>query len=266
VEQFIDTPVKRYSSGMYVRLAFAVAAHLEPEILIVDEVLAVGDTTFQQKCIGKMDEVSRTQGRTVLFVSHNLAAVRQLTTRCLYLLRGEITEAGATRTVLDRYARAGENNQSAAQGRFATVAEARLVDEHGLQLTGHHGEPVVWVEVIVATTGNPHSSLECYLTDLEGTRLGLYSPGHFAGWRLPSAAGRYRCRLPISLPRLATGNFGIDVSTTVHGSGHDHYVANAIVFGSSSQFSFPTKWELRKEYASGYFILDAGEPQVARVD
>ena len=78
VEQFIDTPVKRYSSGMYVRLAFAVAAHLEPEILVVDEVLAVGDAAFQKKCIGKMDEVSRSHGRTVLFVSHNLAALRGL--------------------------------------------------------------------------------------------------------------------------------------------------------------------------------------------
>src|SRR6202035_3014132 len=78
IDKFIDTPVKHYSSGMYVRLAFAVAAHLEPEILLVDEVLAVGDITFQKKCLGKMDEVSRQQGRTVLFVSHNIEAVLKL--------------------------------------------------------------------------------------------------------------------------------------------------------------------------------------------
>ena len=78
VERFLDTPVKRYSSGMYVRLAFAVAAHLEPEILIVDEVLAVGDAEFQKKCLGKMDEVARREGRTVLFVSHNMAAVARI--------------------------------------------------------------------------------------------------------------------------------------------------------------------------------------------
>src|SRR5208282_2399541 len=80
IEEFLDTPVKRYSSGMYVRLAFAVAAHLEPEILIVDEVLAVGDAEFQKKCLGKMQDVSTKEGRTVLFVSHNMAAVQQLTT------------------------------------------------------------------------------------------------------------------------------------------------------------------------------------------
>src|SRR6266516_2598450 len=84
IEKFLDTPVKRYSSGMYVRLAFAVAAHLEPEILLVDEVLAVGDAAFQKKCLGKMDDVAR-GGRTVLFVSHNMQAIAQLTERCILL-------------------------------------------------------------------------------------------------------------------------------------------------------------------------------------
>lgn len=87
IEQFLDTPVKRYSSGMYVRLAFAVAAHLEPEILIIDEVLAVGDAAFQKKCLGKMSDVARA-GRTILFVSHNMAAMRALTQRSIYLKGG----------------------------------------------------------------------------------------------------------------------------------------------------------------------------------
>ena len=99
VEEFLDVPVKRYSSGMYVRLAFAVAAHLEPEILIVDEVLAVGDMAFQKKCLGKMEEVSTGQGRTVLFVSHQMAAVRQLCDRCLLMGNGRLTEDGAPDTV-----------------------------------------------------------------------------------------------------------------------------------------------------------------------
>src|SRR5271163_4153980 len=90
VEKFLDTPVKHFSSGMYVRLAFAVAAHLEPEILVVDEVLAVGDVEFQKKCLGKMGEVSRQEGRTVLFVSHNLAAIAQLTDRALLLKSGSV--------------------------------------------------------------------------------------------------------------------------------------------------------------------------------
>src|SRR6266704_1257028 len=88
VEKFLDTPVKRYSSGMYVRLAFAVAAHLEPEILIVDEVLAVGDAEFQKKCLGKMQEVSEKEGRTVLFVSHNMSAIRSLCDRGVLVERG----------------------------------------------------------------------------------------------------------------------------------------------------------------------------------
>ena len=88
IEKFIDTPIKRYSSGMYVRLAFAVAAHLEPEILIVDEVLAVGDAEFQKKCIGKMKTVSDS-GRTVLFVSHQLNMIRNLCTRCIMLENGK---------------------------------------------------------------------------------------------------------------------------------------------------------------------------------
>ncbi|MGN6370497.1 MAG: ABC transporter ATP-binding protein [Phycisphaerae bacterium] len=103
VEKFLDTPVKRYSSGMYVRLAFAVAAHLNPEILIVDEVLAVGDAEFQRKCIGKMQDVSQGQGRTVLFVSHNMAAVRQLCTSAIYLKSGQIVKQGETEEVLDLY-------------------------------------------------------------------------------------------------------------------------------------------------------------------
>ena len=102
VEKFLDTPVKRYSSGMYVRLAFAVAAHLEPEILIVDEVLAVGDAEFQQKCLGKMKHVAG-QGRTVLFVSHNLAAVRALCNRALLLDGGKVVSDGPVDVVARRY-------------------------------------------------------------------------------------------------------------------------------------------------------------------
>jgi lipopolysaccharide transport system ATP-binding protein len=102
VERFVDTPVKHYSSGMYLRLAFAVAAHLEPEILLVDEVLAVGDLAFQRKCIGKMSDVAR-QGRTILFVSHNMAAVESLCSTAYLLENGRLVESGTTKTVVDAY-------------------------------------------------------------------------------------------------------------------------------------------------------------------
>ena len=103
VERYIDTPVKRYSSGMYVRLAFAVAAHLEPEILVVDEVLAVGDADFQKKCLSKMQEVSTNQGRTILFVSHNLAAIATLCKSSLLLGNGRLIYSGKTSEVLNEY-------------------------------------------------------------------------------------------------------------------------------------------------------------------
>jgi lipopolysaccharide transport system ATP-binding protein len=109
VEKFLDTPVKHFSSGMYVRLAFAVAAHLEPDILIVDEVLAVGDVEFQKKCLGKMGDVSRREGRTVIFVSHNLAAVSELTHRALLLESGRIAICGPTTDVTSTYLSKGRS-------------------------------------------------------------------------------------------------------------------------------------------------------------
>lgn len=110
IEKFLDTPVKRYSSGMYVRLAFAVAAHLEPEILIVDEVLAVGDAEFQKKCLGKMEAVAHGNGRTVLFVSHNLDAVARLCRRALLLKAGQLVAAGDVNSVITAYV--GKNGEA----------------------------------------------------------------------------------------------------------------------------------------------------------
>lgn len=112
VERYIDTPVKRYSSGMYVRLAFAVAAHLESEILIVDEVLAVGDAEFQKKCLGKMKDVSKGEGRTVLFVSHNMSAVKVLCENGILLENGKLGYAGEIESVVSRYANKVESSEN----------------------------------------------------------------------------------------------------------------------------------------------------------
>ncbi len=106
VEKFIDTPVKHYSTGMYMRLAFAVAAHLEPEVLVVDEVLAVGDSEFKKKCLGKMGEVARA-GRTVLFVSHNMAAINRLCGRVVWLESGEVRLVASTSEVVGAYLLSG---------------------------------------------------------------------------------------------------------------------------------------------------------------
>jgi lipopolysaccharide transport system ATP-binding protein len=111
IEKFLDTPVKHYSSGMYVRLAFAVAAHLEPEILLVDEVLAVGDVLFQKKCLGKMGDVAK-GGRTVLFVSHNMGAINRLCRQCIRLDAGRIAQTGPAQEVVGRYLQSGTENNA----------------------------------------------------------------------------------------------------------------------------------------------------------
>ncbi len=154
VDRFLDTPVKRYSSGMYVRLAFAVAAHLEPEILIVDEVLAVGDVEFQKKCLGKMDEVSRREGRTVLLVSHNMAAVQNLCTQSILLENGYIRLYGNTQEVVDSYlrhsslgGRSVDLQKNRASWAIEWIKQVRMLDKNGLECNDFGlGEDIV-VEV-----------------------------------------------------------------------------------------------------------------------
>ena len=131
VEQFLDTPVKRYSSGMYMRLAFAVAAHLEPEILLVDEVLAVGDAEFQKKCLGKMGDVAG-EGRTVLFVSHNMGAVQTVCRRALLLDHGRVKMIGPAEEVVAEYLKAGEAADGVAAGRAPRPRRRRPVPLRGV--------------------------------------------------------------------------------------------------------------------------------------
>ncbi len=136
IEQFIDTPVKRYSSGMYVRLAFSVAAHLESEILVTDEVLAVGDVAFQEKCLGKMKDVSRESGRTVLLVSHNADAIRTLCDKSIHLEKGSLVRFGMTEDVLSEYLRSTRYKEALGDTKFegplsqsVTIHEISVNDE-----------------------------------------------------------------------------------------------------------------------------------------
>jgi lipopolysaccharide transport system ATP-binding protein len=126
VEKFLDTPVKHYSSGMYVRLAFAVAAHLEPEILIVDEVLAVGDAQFQKKCLGKMGEVG-TKGRTVLYVSHNMGTISQLCNRSIFLQSGLLNKIGATDDCIQQYLHNITENKAAATNHRKPTSDQKVI-------------------------------------------------------------------------------------------------------------------------------------------
>lgn len=149
VEKFLDTPVKRYSSGMYVRLAFAVAAHLEPEILVIDEVLAVGDAQFQRKCLGKMEEVSRSHGRTIFLVSHNMGAVSQLCRRGILLESGRVAIDADAETAVARYLSGGISG-SGAKSLVEDVAERRLHRKmffHNIVLLNHLGQSAQDVDV-----------------------------------------------------------------------------------------------------------------------
>ncbi len=139
IEKFLDTPVKRYSSGMYVRLAFAVAAHLEPEILIVDEVLAVGDASFQKKCLGKMEEVGK-EGRTVIFVSHHIGSIRSLCSRAILLEKGRSILDATTEKVLHSYLSSGNSlngywkrSDSMQSSEDITFTEVRISNQHNVQ-------------------------------------------------------------------------------------------------------------------------------------
>ncbi len=139
IEQFLDTPVKHYSSGMYMRLAFSIAAHLEPEILILDEVLAVGDVDFQHKCLDKMQAIMR-EGRTILFVSHNMSAITRLCSRAVVLKKGRIVREGTAQTVVNEYLGADwgvaaekiwDNENEAPQNEVVRLKSVRVVDENG---------------------------------------------------------------------------------------------------------------------------------------
>jgi lipopolysaccharide transport system ATP-binding protein len=222
IERFLDTPVKRYSSGMYVRLAFAVAAHIEPEILIIDEVLAVGDVQFQKKCMTKMEQVGE-QGRTVLFVSHNMQAIRQFCSRAILLEKGRLVADGPSEAVVTRYL---ETASSAAQDALGNIREvlAALPADPVLRLDNIqilqngkapdclvNGEPVVLqidYEVFRETCG-----LHIYfqLFDNEGTLL-LESINNGDCEELPiTAAGRYCSRVAIPADFLAPVKYEMQV-------------------------------------------------------
>jgi lipopolysaccharide transport system ATP-binding protein len=163
VEKFLDTPVKRYSSGMYVRLAFSVAAHLEPEILIVDEVLAVGDSAFQKKCLGKMGDVATKEGRTVLFVSHSMQAISQLTKRCILLSKGSMQFDGHTSKAIQLYL-TGQKDDSVLPGYYQapvnkTGNHVAWVKAHTSEEEGIHcwGKPITFEFALHIT--EPHESL-----------------------------------------------------------------------------------------------------------
>jgi lipopolysaccharide transport system ATP-binding protein len=232
VERFIDTPVKRYSSGMRLRLAFAVAAHLEPEILVIDEVLAVGDAEFQRRCLGKMGDVTG-RGRTVLFVSHNLAALRSLCTRAVWLDAGRVAAEGAPQAVLDAYLAAAEQRvelplaqrrDRAGNGelRFTRVV-LRAGDAAREDARPTTGRPLEIALAYTAASGAPLKTVRVAVLFLDafGNRV-LATDTRFlnADFRELPPAGEIVCRIP-DLP-LATGHYQLNVWATVADEVADH--------------------------------------------
>lgn len=255
---FIDTPVKRYSSGMYVRLAFAVAAHLEPDILIIDEVLAVGDTEFQNKCLGKIRDVS-VGGRTVLVVSHNMSAIRNLTSRCLVLSGGTVVFDGHPADAIRKYAEVLDQRRQAEQsfgkGTHTAIRSACLVDENGAPTTSYiAGEPFR-LEVVVATDGGPARSVEIVLANADRLRLALGSLQAFHGITLPRESGTYRMVLEIEPLWLASGDYVLDIATSIAQSDFDHYVEGAVPFQVLSCNPGDQSWDFKQSYGLGSFAL-----------
>jgi lipopolysaccharide transport system ATP-binding protein len=259
VEKFLDTPVKRYSSGMYVRLAFAVAAHLEPEILVVDEVLAVGDAEFQKKCLGKMDDVSKNEGRTVLFVSHNMAAVKSLTKCAIVLSRGVLAFDGKTDSAIQAYVemstRTGriEAAKPWGSGEHTTIKAIRLIDPDGEPTIHYEAGQRLRADVEIETDGSAGLSLDLFLTDANGSRIGMASTYHFHGQTLPQRKGNYICHLCLEPMWLASGRYGFDVATAVANIRFDHYVESAMEF--DVPFSNPLGHQLDFKQSYGFGTL-----------
>ena len=232
VERFVDTPVKRYSSGMYVRLAFAVAAHLEPEILLVDEVLAVGDAEFQKKCLGKMDDVAH-DGRTVLFVSHNMGSVERLCGRCVLLRSGTVESVGPTAEVVARYVRAGGSEQLLWRRCGPAPAHPHLTR---IAVCDAKGEPLpavtsatvagVLVECVVPQP-KPNLQLGVCVYDARGEAVFSTGPKD-DGKPYPTRAGTHRYVVVFPGAVLMPQRYGITASLYDPGGGVDQ-VANAIV-------------------------------------
>jgi lipopolysaccharide transport system ATP-binding protein len=221
IERFIDTPVKRYSSGMYVRLAFAVAAHLEPEILIVDEVLAVGDVEFQRKCMGKIRDDSALHGRTVLFVSHNMAAVTALCRRAAYLKNGNLMMIGATGEVLSAYLQSGRGatyekipNPGLTTSRAGWIRKAWIdsqVHQGAAQDTLKVGEKFTLnVEVCVP----PGERIELIASFHDQLRRPLWTSANSVLMKDSNPAGaRVLVRQHYVLPQLTSSGLTIDLAT-----------------------------------------------------
>jgi len=220
LEKFIDTPVKRYSTGMHMRLAFAVAAHLEPEILLVDEVLAVGDAAFQKKCMGKMGDVSE-QGRTVLFVSHNMGAIRKLCMAGLLLDSGTVDEYGPVSKCISRYLFGVAPGTSELitdhirQQNEAIGIDSLMVNNSPydtLEITGASDK--LKIDISGTLSRSISLEVEARIYDLYDNPLAFFSPGHDKGSILKYPCGPFNITRYLKLPRIMRGEYYLSLFLT----------------------------------------------------
>jgi len=236
VEKFIDTPVKRYSSGMYVRLAFAVAAHLEPEILIVDEVLAVGDHEFQKKCLGKMDNVAK-EGRTVLYVSHNMESITRLCTRVIMLQNGRILRDGEANEVVQSYLGQGMSGATSSYRQpvppspkhDAWISAVDLLDDNGSpRETFVTGEPMRFRITFELTQACSHIEVGLALTNYKGHEIAAPNSRQQFGL-LNGVPGTNRVECRWEGPPLTTKRYNLRVDLGDYHRGLDS-VESAVSF------------------------------------
>ncbi len=219
IEQFIDTPVKRYSSGMYVRLAFAVAAHLEPEILIVDEVLAVGDAEFQKKCLGKMGDIAH-GGRTVLFVSHNMGAIHQICDQAMWIDAGKVRFRGSTAETVAEYLDVSREIGGPIVDRVEKLNAAVQLDSiivNGSPLDDIVLEPnasEIRIEVHGRLQADMRLDIEARIYDYREMPLASFFPGHDRGRTDVINRGEFKITRAFSLPRLLRGDYFLHLSLT----------------------------------------------------
>jgi lipopolysaccharide transport system ATP-binding protein len=236
-EKFLDTPVKRYSSGMYVRLAFAVAAHLEPEILIVDEVLAVGDAAFQKKCLGKLQDVAGREGRTVLFVSHNLDSILRLCGRVLWLNSGSVRDIGPPAAITHAYSRQ-QSSDSRAISLFerhrpnwvrqkAIAREVICLSEDGSNWIYPFGSTLDFACKIVVESRIATLSFAFAIFSSSGFEIAS-ARAQLVALSLYFEPGQYMIRVCIPDLRLAPGNYSINIGIKSE-SGEEDFVADAAV-------------------------------------
>ena len=250
VGRFVDTPVKRYSSGMYVRLAFGVAAHLDPEILIVDEVLAVGDAEFQKKCLGKMSDVA-SEGRTVLFVSHNMAAVRAICSTGLLLSHGKVVERGPVSAVLSTYARQSASSLGDVLTFEPSESKPQFTRLELEQATVEFGD-TLGIRGRIQAPRDATVSVEIEIHDERGTPIAYMATAPVDTTTFPMRAGvEHEFRLGVGPLPLATGRYSVYFWLIKFGSENFHVPSSPLTFEVVHSDPGGSGFEFRQSYGRG---------------